>query len=103
MSERSGGEKNIEEYLYQEYDGMMNEVVFKLVELAAANVSVNLTDREIRRIKELNSRRSNILEVQHAAKSKSTEEKIKSYQEIIPMLKELLDDMKKFEAKILPR
>jgi len=103
MSER-GSEAGLEQSLYQEYDHLMNITAEKLVGLVVA-VAKNpqLSDRDTSRIREFSRRRENILEVwmSHGRQSKSNTEKIQSYHEIIPMLKELIDDMDRFKTKKL--
>lgn len=92
---------NLEGSLYQKYNSLMTYATQQLFELI--NDHTPLSEKATRRMKELCDRRESILQVWvgNMAKSKSSEEKIEKYSEIITMLNELLDDITKFEAKKL--
>ncbi len=101
MNER-GGEIGTEESLHREYSGLIGYAIGIISELQ--NYRSALPEKLVRRIEEFNTRRENISEVWMNNVKKSTlskEEMIKKYNEIIPMLKELVGDVKKFEDKKL--
>lgn len=102
-----GREIETKDSLYQEYNNLMSYVVGLIGELH--NESSSLSEKATRRLYELEDRQKNIAKVwkhiwiDNAGEEKHTsnDEIIKKYHDILPMLQELLADIKKFENKKL--